>query len=958
MILRDQVDVRAPAQEVFAFFENIEHHFHAWHPDHRLFRWERGRGVVLGNVFHFEEVIGGQLLKKTVRFTRIEPGRLIEFAPTFWLMRLLLPRMRFCCEPLDDGVVRVVAEIHLRVGPLAARLNRREFDAVRKHMRLEGINLARILQGQPPLTTLPPATAADGAAEQAEPSLQRKVDERCLAHLLGTLRRSYTMLPLDVMWAALAWYAGLAPAWVALWFAARVALFGAAQYLGRRWIPLVQDGPAAGLAGADRLFFASSLTRAALVPLFFAGTDENTMLMFTLLANASAGAGVIAASGRERTYFCANALPLGLIVVGWAVHGGALGWSITALLLLALPLSLWAVRNQRESWEASVRLNQRNEDLAASLAVERDRARAAGEARTRFFAAASHDLRQPLHALSINATTLELLARRADDARLRELSGSIGRALAQSQGLLDALLDISRLDAGAVKLQWSELDVDGLLRQLHDEFDAVARQRSLDFVLDIEAHPLQHWARTDADQLLRSVRNLLDNAFKFTDDGEVRLGLARRRSLDGTALLCISVSDTGPGIPHAEREHVFEEFHQLGNPARDRSRGLGLGLAIVQRTAAMLGGQVRIADAPNGRGTRFELTLPALNRPASAPAASLDAAPPIASQKMTVLAVLLVDDEADIVAAVGSLLQAVGWQAHVAGDADSALALAADLAHRIDIAVVDQRLPQGEGVELVSRLRTLRPDLPALIVTGDVAVQWAVMRHGLRVLHKPLAGDTLVAAIGEEVAAARRFAQRLDVFAPSSPSGPEPPMNLIDAIHGRRSIRSFKPQPVPRGVVEDLLWHAVQVPMPPVSDDNSWAIVVIEGHERLAEYGDQAKRYAADHQPSGEPWSWPARADFEVFWGAPLLVVFCARQGHPEAPFDCCRAGQNLALAALARGLGSCWVGSPMPWLRSDEGRAAIGLPPGFDAAAALVLGTPAETVPGRSKPRPALLWR
>jgi nitroreductase len=226
------------------------------------------------------------------------------------------------------------------------------------------------------------------------------------------------------------------------------------------------------------------------------------------------------------------------------------------------------------------------------------------------------------------------------------------------------------------------------------------------------------------------------------------------------------------------------------------------------------------------------------------------------------------------------------------------------------------------------------------------------------VLHKPLAGAALTAALAEEVAAARRFAQRLDVFTANGHSGQEPPMNLIDAIHGRRSVRSFTPQPVPREVLEDLAWHAVQVPMAPVSDDNSWALVIVEGRQRLAHHGEQAKRYAAEHQPTGEPWSWPAQADFEVFWGAPVLVLFCARQGHPEAPFDCCRAGQNLALAAHARGLGSCWVGAPMPWLHSDEGRAALGLPAGFAAAAALVLGTPTEAMPGRSRPRPALLWR
>jgi hypothetical protein len=146
LVLRNTIDIEAPPLAVFAFFEDIERHYLYWHPDHKLFRWTKGRGLALGNEFHFEEVIHGKLLKKTVALTRIEPGRHIEFAPTLWLMRMLLPRMLFHIHPLPDGSQRVRAEIHLRVGPLGARLNRREFDAVREHMRLEGVNLKRIVE--------------------------------------------------------------------------------------------------------------------------------------------------------------------------------------------------------------------------------------------------------------------------------------------------------------------------------------------------------------------------------------------------------------------------------------------------------------------------------------------------------------------------------------------------------------------------------------------------------------------------------------------------------------------------------------------------------------------------------------------------------------------------------------------------------------------------------------------
>lgn len=147
MVLRDAIVVNASPADVFAFFEDMDHaRYLDWHPDHKVFRWTRGKGLQVGNEFHFEEVIAGKLLRKNVAFTRIEAGTYIEFAPTFWLMRLFLPRLVFRLEALAGGQYRFVAEIFVRVGPLGQRLGRREFDALREHMRLEGVNLKRFVE--------------------------------------------------------------------------------------------------------------------------------------------------------------------------------------------------------------------------------------------------------------------------------------------------------------------------------------------------------------------------------------------------------------------------------------------------------------------------------------------------------------------------------------------------------------------------------------------------------------------------------------------------------------------------------------------------------------------------------------------------------------------------------------------------------------------------------------------
>lgn len=146
VILRETTEITATPQVIFQFFEEMELHYLRWHPDHKLFRWVSGRSLAIGNVFHFEEVIAGRLLKKTVVLTRVEAPSHLEFAPTSWLMRLFLPRLLFRIEKTTPNGGRVVAEIHLRVGPLAARFNKREFDAVREHMRLEGLNLKSIVE--------------------------------------------------------------------------------------------------------------------------------------------------------------------------------------------------------------------------------------------------------------------------------------------------------------------------------------------------------------------------------------------------------------------------------------------------------------------------------------------------------------------------------------------------------------------------------------------------------------------------------------------------------------------------------------------------------------------------------------------------------------------------------------------------------------------------------------------
>jgi nitroreductase len=182
-------------------------------------------------------------------------------------------------------------------------------------------------------------------------------------------------------------------------------------------------------------------------------------------------------------------------------------------------------------------------------------------------------------------------------------------------------------------------------------------------------------------------------------------------------------------------------------------------------------------------------------------------------------------------------------------------------------------------------------------------------------------------------------------------------MDPIECMHTRRSIRSYKAGPVAHELIEEIAWAAVQAPTPPVSGNEAWAISVVEGRDRLETYGERARMYAFEHQPAERPWEWTVRPGFKVFWGAPALILLSARTGNPEASFDCCRAGQNLLLAAHAKGLGACWVGAPIPWLSDTQTQRELGIPAGFVPSVAIILGFPAESPAGSPRPRPHIYW-
>lgn len=434
----------------------------------------------------------------------------------------------------------------------------------------------------------------------------------------------------------------------------------------------------------------------------------------------------------------ATVIPVGLAcITAQSDFTGAFLFLLTSLVAINFYYCRITYRMLRET----ISLRLQNDDLVVHLEEERDRAQTADHAKTRFLAAASHDLRQPIHALSLLVSTLAVLGQRGDvpSGEARNLAGRAKSVVGNLSGLLNALLDISKLDAGIVTVTTETVSLRDLFRDLHGEFSGEARQRGLhwrviDTSLRVESDPMM---------LRRILNNLLSNAFRYTAKGSVLLGCRRRGDT-----VEIQVLDTGPGIPGDQQGMVFEEFVQLQNPARDRTQGLGLGLAIVRRTAELLKHPLRLVSTP-GRGSLFSVTVPVVRTAAALRPVERTAPAGIAAGLM------IVEDEGDILDAMVQLLTLEGHKVYPGRSAAEALAAhakASTAGHaRVDLVVADYRLADGvTGFEAIQAIRArLGRAVPAVIVTGDTSPERLkqVTASGARILHKPISGEDLRDAI-------------------------------------------------------------------------------------------------------------------------------------------------------------------------------------------------------------------
>ncbi|MGQ0429751.1 MAG: hybrid sensor histidine kinase/response regulator [Gammaproteobacteria bacterium] len=360
-------------------------------------------------------------------------------------------------------------------------------------------------------------------------------------------------------------------------------------------------------------------------------------------------------------------------------------------------------------------------------------------AKTRFLATASHDLRQPLQTLQLlNAA----LRRHVSQPEARELLAREREAVDAMTGLLNSLLDVSRLEAASIRPRVEEFGIEALFEAMRNEFGAIAEARNLEFSVT----PIARGLRTDRTLLRQLLENLIGNAIKYTESGSVRIAC---RATDGGDV-AITVTDTGIGIPAERLDRIFDEYYQIGQGGH---YGVGLGLAIVKRIAALLELTISVQSQP-GRGSEFRVGIPAAlvtqaarPEPAQAPAAA-----PAAKGAV----ILLVEDDDAVRGATELYLRAIGHTPIAAGsraEAESALAAAE---RPPDLIISDYHLGGGEtGVDaILAARRHAGRLLPALLLSGDTSTAMRQLADlpACRVLNKPVDVEQLANAIAGSLA--------------------------------------------------------------------------------------------------------------------------------------------------------------------------------------------------------------
>lgn len=448
----------------------------------------------------------------------------------------------------------------------------------------------------------------------------------------------------------------------------------------------------------------------------------------------AAGLGIVALSGMYPRAGIAMTVGIFLPFIVWALFNG----DFQQLLLAAGStmyigvLILWS-RGLYTNVVKTMLLRHENDALVKELSVAKEKAEIANLEKSRFLAAASHDLRQPMQGLWLFVGNLRQQWGRPDAIKILD---HIETSLDAMRSLFDALLNISQLDAGGVEARFRHFAIQDSLSRIESEFSAECDRKMLRF----KVWPSAAWVHSDPALLDRILLNFVANAVKYTPTGGGLLVACRPRG----ERVEIQVWDTGLGIPPEHQEAIFNEFVQLNNPERDRNKGLGLGLAISRRLAAILGATLRLRSKP-GQGSVFSVSVPRVkNEGALAERAE---AVDQHLRPLQGLRLAFVDDEPHIIQAVSDMCAPWGVEVVSASGLDALLAQLGDTPpHAI---LTDYRLRDGKtGIDLIDAVRQRWPDaplIPATVLTGDTETDLGSVarRQHIGIIYKPISPRTL-----------------------------------------------------------------------------------------------------------------------------------------------------------------------------------------------------------------------
>ena len=379
-----------------------------------------------------------------------------------------------------------------------------------------------------------------------------------------------------------------------------------------------------------------------------------------------------------------------------------------------------------------------------SLRHARDDAEQANIAKTKFLAAASHDLRQPLQALNLFVFAL---ANKEQDPEKKEIISLIRNSLDSLKELLNTLLDISKLEAGVIHPQVRDFQVADIIDKISTEMAPVAWKHNI----TIKSIPSSANVHSDPLLIETMLRNLVDNAVKYAGGGRVIIGCRRSKNK-----IKVEVWDSGAGIADDQKDLIFNDFYQIDNEARRRSQGLGLGLAIVRRLALLLGHELGFSSVV-GKGTGFWISIPLATK--NIEFLDEENTPAIIQGNME--NIIIIENDASVASGLVAVLNGSGYKTHVLNNLDEA-SIVKDLPDNVnpDLIIADYRLDSGvTGGDAILKVRdALAKEIPAIIITGDTAPQRLreAKKSGFDILHKPIKPEDLLALVRKKLATSNK----------------------------------------------------------------------------------------------------------------------------------------------------------------------------------------------------------